>query len=345
MARCLISFGANLGDSQAAVSQAFERLKAGLPANSRLKLSRLYRTPAVGGPSGQPPFVNAVAAIETDRSPWQIWHLIREIESQLGRVRQRRWEARKIDLDILLYNDQLIWTPQLKVPHPRMCMRRFILQPAAELAADWIDPVSHATLGQLAHRVQQRPVQLVLATDPLLATDHSQTPLKLHSLLGQVALATQARIISPSSSHRDLRSDQLADSDDRGTSFAANLSQIDLPQTDYRPGKDCQRQLAWVDWREFAGKEIHRLPTSLNSPSLLFVWRPVRDGSAWEDQCQADAIQLGLTKASQATASLKRLELAGPRYLLATNDLAWLTHELTAAFEAMDCPVEVIESS
>lgn len=149
MHRCLISFGANIGDARSTVMYACQLLQQMLPAGDSVQLSRLYQTPPVGGPSGQSQFINAVAAIRTQLSPWEVWHVIRSIENQLGRERKRRWEARRIDLDILLYDDRLIWTPQLKIPHPRMCMRSFILKPALDVAADWLDPVSRMTLQQL----------------------------------------------------------------------------------------------------------------------------------------------------------------------------------------------------
>lgn len=157
MHRCLISFGANIGDAKSTVLYAFQLLQQMLASGDSAQLSRLYQTPPVGGPSGQSAFINAVAAIETELSPWEVWHVIRSIENQLGRERQRRWEARRIDLDILLYDDQLIWTPQLKIPHPRMCMRSFILKPALDVAADWLDPVSQMTVQQLNDNLQTSP--------------------------------------------------------------------------------------------------------------------------------------------------------------------------------------------
>lgn len=150
MSRCLISFGANLGDAKSTVQFAARMLQQSLPAGDRIQLSRLYETPPVGGPPGQSAFVNAVAALTTSLSVWDVWHIIRQVEQSLGRQRQRRWEARQIDLDILLFDDAKIWTPHLKVPHPRMCMRRFIIVPCLDVAADWLDPVTGKKLFELA---------------------------------------------------------------------------------------------------------------------------------------------------------------------------------------------------
>ncbi len=148
MARCLISFGANLGVPAITIGQAAQQIQQLLGQRLQsFQLSRLVRTPAVGGPAGQPPFVNAVAALDvTECSAWDVWHIVREVEHALGRVRQERWEARRIDLDVLMFDDQRVWTPQFKLPHPRMVMRRFILQPAMDVAAEWIEPVSAGRL-------------------------------------------------------------------------------------------------------------------------------------------------------------------------------------------------------
>ena len=77
------------------------------------------------------------------------WDSIQEIESALGRQRQLRWEARRIDVDLLLYDQQRIWTPHLKVPHPRMCMRTFVVSPAMEIVPNWIEPVTGWSIAQL----------------------------------------------------------------------------------------------------------------------------------------------------------------------------------------------------
>ncbi len=167
MAHCLISFGANIGNALTTILLAAHQLQDRLcNVAEDFQLSRCFRTPPVGGPSGQPPFINAVAAITTNCSAWEVWHAIRHVECELGRERNQRWEARRIDLDILLYDEQKIWTPQLKIPHPRMCMRRFILLPALDVAPRWKDPVSGWTIEQLAENVRQGAGNFVLLAAP-----------------------------------------------------------------------------------------------------------------------------------------------------------------------------------
>jgi 2-amino-4-hydroxy-6-hydroxymethyldihydropteridine diphosphokinase len=148
MAGTLISLGANLGNVRESMAAA-KRLLDDAFGSRNLRFSHLYRTPPVGGPSGQGDFLNAVASIETNRSVWEVWETIKQVETNLGRQRQFRWEARRIDIDLLLYGQQRIWTPHLKVPHPRMCMRTFVLKPAEEIVPDWIDPVTRWTIHEL----------------------------------------------------------------------------------------------------------------------------------------------------------------------------------------------------
>lgn len=166
MAGCLISFGANIGNALETIQLAANLLRKRVVQNdSNFRISRYFRTPPVGGPAGQPPFVNAVAAIETQLTAYEVWNAIRAVEEELGRKRNLRWEARRIDLDVLLYEDLRVWSSQLKIPHPRMCMRRFILLPAMDVAANWIDPVTELSLRQLAEALQDASGSLLLLAE------------------------------------------------------------------------------------------------------------------------------------------------------------------------------------
>ncbi|XZE37181.1 2-amino-4-hydroxy-6-hydroxymethyldihydropteridine diphosphokinase [Pirellulaceae bacterium SH501] len=149
MPRTLISLGANLGNVAETIAYAQQLLRETF-SDGDLRFSSLYRTPPVGGPAGQGDFINCVLALHSDCDVWNVWEGIKKIETQLGRHRLQRWEARRIDIDVLLHDDLRIWTPHFKVPHPRMCMRSFILVPAKEVAAQWVDPVSGWTVGALA---------------------------------------------------------------------------------------------------------------------------------------------------------------------------------------------------
>lgn len=161
MFRTLISLGANLGNVAETMHHAKCLLHEAFPS-SRLLFSHLYRTPPVGGPSGQSDFLNAVVALESRFDVWHIWEKVKSIEMSLGRQRFHRWEARRIDIDVLLHEDQRIWTPHFKVPHPRMCMRSFILKPSVEIASNWIDPVTGWSIAQLSDHLDSQGNLLVI---------------------------------------------------------------------------------------------------------------------------------------------------------------------------------------
>jgi 2-amino-4-hydroxy-6-hydroxymethyldihydropteridine diphosphokinase len=160
--RSLISLGANLGSVLETMRSAGRLLEEEF-ADGHLTFSHLYRTPPIGGPTGQSDFLNAVVALDSQKSCWEIWDSIKRVESELGRQRQHRWEARRIDIDLLLNHSEKVWTPHLKVPHPRMCMRSFVLIPASEIASELIDPVTGWTISQLRnHLLVQPPLDLLV---------------------------------------------------------------------------------------------------------------------------------------------------------------------------------------
>jgi 2-amino-4-hydroxy-6-hydroxymethyldihydropteridine diphosphokinase len=143
-----IALGANLGDRAHNIDQAIAQLRAD-PDIRVSKISSLLDNPAVGGPANSPAFLNAVAEIETSRTAQDVLHRLLEIERKLGRVRTEKWSPRTIDLDLLLYGDQVIDLPNLKVPHPRLHEREFVLRPLAEIAPDLVHPLLHRKIVEL----------------------------------------------------------------------------------------------------------------------------------------------------------------------------------------------------
>ena len=145
---CLIALGSNLGDRETNLRGAIDDLDA-QPKLILIAMSRLYASEAIGGPPGQGAFLNAAATIDTSLSPRELLDLLLAIETKLGRTREVHWGPRTIDLDLLLYDDEIIDEPDLRVPHPRMHERRFVLAPAAEIAAEMIHPLLHRTIEEL----------------------------------------------------------------------------------------------------------------------------------------------------------------------------------------------------
>ena len=135
-----IGLGANLGDATATVQAALQALDA-LPHTRLVKASRLYRTPA-WGKTDQPAFVNAAAVLETELDARALLDAMLGIERDHGRERLdgQRWGARTLDLDLLLYGDEVIDEPGLHVPHPHLHQRAFALVPLVEIAPDLVIP-------------------------------------------------------------------------------------------------------------------------------------------------------------------------------------------------------------
>jgi 2-amino-4-hydroxy-6-hydroxymethyldihydropteridine diphosphokinase len=129
--RAYVGLGANLGPREQTLRGAVDLLAA-TDGVDVLAVSELRETEPVGVVD-QPPFLNGAVALETTLSPRDLLDLLLEVERSLGRVREERWGPRLIDLDLLVYADQVIDEPGLRVPHPRLHERAFALEPLVEL--------------------------------------------------------------------------------------------------------------------------------------------------------------------------------------------------------------------
>ncbi len=152
MARVAIALGSNLGDRAGHLRFAVDRLPGLL---RDLRLSSFHETEAVGvGP--QPAFLNAAAIGETSLPAGDLLAQLLAIESARGRERPHPGAARTLDLDLLLYDECVIDEPGLRVPHPRFRERAFVLEPLVEIAGEWRDPVTGATVVELLAALKSR---------------------------------------------------------------------------------------------------------------------------------------------------------------------------------------------
>ena len=141
-----IALGSNLGDKEANLRRALELLdERGVEV---VKVSSFICTEPYGV-TDQPQFLNAVCQVRTSLEPLALLHTLLGIEQEMGRVRLRHWGERNIDLDLLLYEDVIMDTPELKLPHPDMQNRDFVLLPLAEIASEFIHPVLHKSIDEL----------------------------------------------------------------------------------------------------------------------------------------------------------------------------------------------------
>ena len=146
MNRVYIQLGSNLGDREGYLKQSQIMLidEIGLI----IKKSRIYES-SPWGVENQGSFLNQVLLLETDVKPFDLLDIILNIEKEMGRVRIEKWGERIIDIDILFYNDEIIETNNLCIPHPYISKRRFVLSPLDEIAKNYIHPILHKTINKL----------------------------------------------------------------------------------------------------------------------------------------------------------------------------------------------------
>lgn len=185
MARCLIGCGSNLGHRREQLDRALELLGF-MPGVELVAVSRFRETRPVGGPADQGAFLNGACLIETDLPPRDLLGALFAVENTLHRRREERWGERTIDLDLLLYDDLVVESPELTLPHPRMATRRFVLEPCAEIAAELPFPPSDCTIRDLLDNISApHPLVAVVGVPGSGATE----------VAAAVADATLARLI------------------------------------------------------------------------------------------------------------------------------------------------------
>ena len=150
MTTVYIGIGSNLGDREDNCLKAIELMRErGINVT---KQSSPYETEP-WGLTGQPKFINMAVEAETSHSPRKLLEVLKEIEKEMGRTEAVRWGPRAIDLDILLYDDLILDEPDLKIPHPLMEEREFVLRPLCEIAPDVRHPVIGKTIRELLKKL------------------------------------------------------------------------------------------------------------------------------------------------------------------------------------------------
>ncbi|MBA4189297.1 MAG: 2-amino-4-hydroxy-6-hydroxymethyldihydropteridine diphosphokinase [Planctomycetaceae bacterium] len=160
-----IALGSNLGDRYVTLSAAVRRLRAE-PGLRLVASSEKYETAPVDCPPGSGEYLNSVVAVETDRSPEDLLQLLLRIERSFGRIRSEINAPRTLDLDLLLYSDRILNTPDLVIPHPRMHERAFVLVPLAEIAPDLIHPTLGKSVSELLTQVPRDDVRPLSGHSP-----------------------------------------------------------------------------------------------------------------------------------------------------------------------------------
>lgn len=332
MARTLISLGANLGNPRQVMQHAGDMIVKRF-GSSNVVFSRLYRTPAVGGPVGQDDFFNAVAMIESTESAFDVWRSLNAIEQSLGRQRRDRWEARRIDLDILLHDNERHWTPTLKIPHPRMIMRTFVLEPACEIASTWIEPVTGQTLESLSQALLQLRANDLkgLPSSHILVLSESLE--RTHRIADELIAASRDPVNSEpkirSGWDQGVRAQRSIQVNSRHRVTLQSLAPLTRPTS--------QSQID--DLRRQFDHQIDECKATCPLSLLVFAGAsPDPSLIHWEDYCRGWAEFLGLVASSEPTSDTPAFRKL-PKYLLAADEPKWAAHELDAAITAMTCPI------
>ncbi len=312
MAQCLISFGSNLGDRDSVIAQAASMVASSSMLSS-FATSRLFETPPIGGPEGQEPFLNAVAACETTHSAIEILAFLQSVETELGRQRRKRWDARSIDLDVVLHGALVGGGAALVVPHPRYTARQFVLQPACDVAGHYRDPRFGWTLTQLSKHLSSGNASLALVGADAATRAWLCERLKEDHGIRVFAETIEATKM-PLSIDDALTGRWKAEHRDAPVKNPAQPIDVDIDET-------------WVS------AYVPELPVEItpestlanNLPRLIARMQRITAETCWP-----------------APHRIWPANSQWPEYRLEVDDLNWAVTELASALDSMRCPVHPV---
>jgi 2-amino-4-hydroxy-6-hydroxymethyldihydropteridine diphosphokinase len=322
MPQCLVSFGSNLGTRQSLIAAAARALSQ-IPEVENFRASRLYETPPIGGPSGQDPFLNGVAAFDTNARARQVLAWLQELEDRLGRRRERRWGARSIDLDVVLHGNLIGGASDLTVPHPRYTARRFVLRPACDVAADYRDPRFGWKLRRLAEHLEAGNASMALAgSDAATRAQLCQLLRDRYGILTFDAdpLPHPMAVVANVPAAVPQRSAQL--------SSQCSSSPSSDPTSPAVPIASVTDDSAWVS------ASVGPLPPlpkdqapigDRNVPRLIARMQWTRPEERWP-----------------APHNIWPSTSSWPEYRLEVDDLEWAASEVASALASMRCPLEAV---
>ncbi|MEM7314879.1 MAG: 2-amino-4-hydroxy-6-hydroxymethyldihydropteridine diphosphokinase [Planctomycetota bacterium] len=312
---CLIGIGANVGDRHGNLSQAIEFLSKADDVE-HVATSELRESMPIGGPDSQSIYLNGAVRVRSKRSPEAMLKLLLATERRLGRERDKRWGPRTVDLDLLLYEQQVISQPGLEVPHPWMALRKFVMEPAAEIAPDWVHPRVDWTMQKLWDHLQNCRPLIAIA-----GLKHEQLP-----LIGQIAKKLSIGLISQED--RDDSKPKIPAKNDNSVpteSDPIELHDVLAERVKTKLQSNPKRPIVCDFWWESPlAHQGAELPSQPFPADLLILVGPTdNDDSAAKD------------------ASFRRLEQfatrpkLGPFLHVTSKDSARMVHDISAAIEGM----------